>query len=147
MNPNLTPMPTSNRNLFRPATRLSFLALFLASSALADPLDQWTRRHPFPNWAAVAFGSNQFVTVGESGAVRSSPDGVTWTARNAATANSLADVLYANGKFVAVGASGTIRVSANGADWAAASSGVASSLAGIAYGGGTYVVVGSSGRY
>ena len=138
-------MPTSNRNLFRPATRLSLLALFLAASALADPLDQWTRRHPFPNWAAVAFGGNQFVTVGESGAVRSSSDGVTWTARNAATANSLADVLYANGKFVAVGAAGTIRVSANGADWAAASSGVASSLAGIAYGGGTYVIVGSSG--
>jgi hypothetical protein len=119
--------------------------LLLAGPVLGDPLDQWTRRHPFPNWAGAAFGANRFVIVGEIGAIQSSSDGVVWTAQSSGTANALADVVFANGRFVAVGSSGTILTSTNGSNWTAAASGVSAALAAVTYGNGIYVAVGASG--
>ena len=53
-------------------------------------------------WVAVAYdGTNQVMT---------SPDGITWTARAAAEANTWVSVAYGNGLWVAVAADGTHRV-------------------------------------
>lgn len=59
------------------------------------------------------------VAVGLSGALYSSPDGLTWTLRTSGTGNSLNSVTWSAdlGLFVAVGASGTIITSANGTSW------------------------------
>lgn len=121
------------------------LSLLVAASVWADPLDHWTRRHPFPSWAGAAFGADRFVTVGELGAIWSSSDGVAWSAQSSGTANSLSDVVFAQGRFVAVGAGGTILTSTNGLDWSPVPSGVTTSLAGVTYGNGIYVAVGPSG--
>ena len=53
---------------------------------------------------AVTYGNGLFVAVGQGGThqVMTSPDGVTWTARTAAEANSWDSVTYGNGQFVAV---------------------------------------------
>lgn len=130
----------------RTVNLLSFLTLltFLACSLHADPLDQWSRRHPFPNWSGVAFGANRFVVVGELGAVQTSSDGTNWTAQTSGTANTLTDLVFANNRFVAVGNNGTILTSPNGSDWSAATSGTANALAGVTYANGIYVAVGAS---
>jgi len=112
---------------------------------MGDPLDQWTRQHPFPNWAGVAFGANQFVIVGELGAIQSSTDGATWTAQTSGTANALAGIAFANGRFVVVGSGGKILSSTNGTQWSSSSSGAVTALAAVTYGNGVFVAVGDAG--
>src|SRR4051812_49829042 len=57
----------------------------------------------------VAFG-NQFVAVGEHGSIATSPDGLTWTARNSGTDKWLLAVTWSPTlrQFVVVGDGGTI---------------------------------------
>jgi hypothetical protein len=55
--------------------------------------------------------SGLIVVVGDDG-IETSPDGITWTARTAASAAALSGLTYANGEFVAVGASSAIETSA-----------------------------------
>lgn len=54
--------------------------------------------------------TGEIVVVGDSG-IESSPDGLTWHARDSAGAAALFDVGYLNGEFVAVGASSAIKTS------------------------------------
>ncbi len=54
--------------------------------------------------------TGEIVVVGDSG-IESSPDGLTWHARDSAGAATLFDVGYLNGEFVAVGASSAIKTS------------------------------------
>jgi len=53
---------------------------------------------------------NYFCTIGNSGTMLTSPDGVTWTAAWATppTTNNLWDVAYENNAVIAVGTAGTI---------------------------------------
>src|SRR5882672_331629 len=146
--PFLNPMnlPTINSILRLVAqAALSLLLCAVSAHAALGPLDKWTRLHPFPNWAAAAFGANRFVTVGELGAIQSSGDGSNWVTHASGTAAQFFDVIFANGKFVATGSLGAIRTSVNGTDWTLASSGVTSTLTGVAYGNGLYVIVTQSG--
>ena len=124
---------------------LLFAFLVLASPLKADPLDQWTRQHPYPSWSGIAFANNRFVIVGEIGAIQTSSDGVTWAPQTSGTGNALADVTYANGRFVAVGNAGTIVTSADGQNWLSVPSGVTTALGGVTYANGTFVAVGASG--
>ena len=50
----------------------------------------------------------KYLTVGGSGSVYSSADGITWIERTSGTSNSLNGVVYQNGDYMSVGASGTI---------------------------------------
>lgn len=50
----------------------------------ADPLDNWHWRNPLPqgNWLnGITYGNDTFVTVGDSGTILTSPDGIEWTVR------------------------------------------------------------------
>jgi hypothetical protein len=60
---------------------------------------------------AVTFGKNCFVTVGDSGRILSSPDGMTWDNRGSGTTVALFGITYGNDMFIAVGDSGTILTS------------------------------------
>jgi len=81
----------------------------------------WTLRNPgFGAFCSVTYGNGTFVAVGpgdnivavgEDGAILTSPDGVSWTARTSVTSNYLNGVTYGNGRFVAVGNFGTILTS------------------------------------
>src|ERR1035438_6307717 len=101
-------------------------ALTLTEIGRADPLDQWTWRNPVtgPDWLdGVVYGSNQFVAVGESGTILTSPDGVAWKSRNSGITNGgLYGIASGNGLFVAVGFSwddnyGVILTSQDGIVW------------------------------
>jgi RHS repeat-associated protein len=83
--------------------------------------------------------------VGDSGIVRTSPDGVTWTARTSGTTARLRDVIWNGSLFVAVGDSGIIRTSPDGVTWVAQTSGTASTLMGLTWSGSLFAAVGGSG--
>lgn len=59
----------------------------------------------------------QFVGVGSSGMIRTSPDGDSWTFQNSGTANSLLNVAWSGTQFTAVGNHGAVLTSADGVTW------------------------------
>jgi photosystem II stability/assembly factor-like uncharacterized protein len=80
----------------------------------------WTRRSLSTkiNLYGVAFGNGVFVTVGEAGAIFTSPHGITWKPHVPKPTDALlATVTFGNSRFVVGGESGTILTSTNGIDW------------------------------
>jgi len=85
---------------------------------------------------AVAYDQNQFVIVGEQGAVFSSPDGQTFTDRSlVGTTGYLSGVAFGRDKFVAVGNNGFVITSTDGAEWSKQTAPIAKTLNDVAYGG------------
>ena len=112
----------------------------------AGPLDRWHRRNPLPQGNelfGVTYGPGQFLAVGDTGAILSSPDGTNWTVQGLRTAAFLNGVTYAAGLFVAVGDLGAILTSADGVSWTPRHYGASTSLSSVAYGNGRFVAVGS----
>jgi len=73
------------------------------------------------------------VTVGYSGTILTSPDGITWTARSSGTLNNLNGVAYGNSIYVAVGYSGAILTSPDGITWTERDSGISNYLSGVTF--------------
>ena len=90
-----------------------------------------------------------FVAVCNSGKVRTSPNGVSWTIRETDTRNQLNSVTYSErlGIFVSVGRNGIIITSYDGSNWEIQTSGVSTELKKVIYqeGRGLFVAVGSRG--
>jgi hypothetical protein len=109
----------------------------------------WTPRNSgidspyFQNLQGITYGNGMFVAVGDWNTILTSPDGVTWTARNVETPYStLWGITYGNGTFVAVGDLGTLFTSPDGVTWTARSSETLwGRLGGVVYGNGTFVAV------
>ena len=106
---------------------------------------------------AITWGDNQFVAVCGSGAIFTSPDGITWTPQTSATTGSLAAVAWGGGQFVAVGGIGTapvnghmgkgvILTSRDGQTWTnqEPNSELGDTIDSILYAGGQYVAGGSA---
>jgi len=74
-----------------------------------------------------------FVSVGESGTILTSSDGITWTERTSGTPKELYGVTYGNGLFVTVGFFGTILTSPDGITWTERTSGTSKYLRGVTY--------------
>ncbi len=88
---------------------------------------------------------NTYVAVGQGGAIFSSSDALTWTARTSNVAANLNAVVFAGTQFVAVGDGGTIVKSADGITWTTSTSGTASNLYGVTVTGLFVVAVGAGG--
>ena len=115
-----------------------------------------------PRTAAAAYSGNFYdavygdtddlhVIVGDSsGAIQTSPDGVTWTARTAGSsyAGAFYAATYGGGVFVISGSTGEIQSSADGVTWTRRTPGAASNADyhGAGYGNGLFVLGGSSGH-
>lgn len=88
------------------------------------------------------------MAVAENGTnrIRTSPDGINWTARTVAAASSWNFVTYGNGLFVAVAGSGTNRVmtSTDGTNWTARTA-EANDWRSVTYGNGIFVALAQSG--
>ena len=109
-------------------------------------------------WDAIAYGNGVFVAVAQTtsttGAVQTSPDGITWTARTSTAASGTAgwySVAYGNGVFVAVArtnsTAGAVQTSPDGITWTARTSTAPSGLFGwysVTYGNGIFVAVSDS---
>lgn len=84
----------------------------------------WTRYTPFSNAIspkAITYGNGLFVAVANGGGnrVMTSPDGVSWTLRNAASNINWQSVAFGNNTFVAIANTGTNRTmySTDGINW------------------------------
>ena len=100
------------------------------------------------NIQEIAYNGSLFVAVGDGGAIATSPDGITWTQRNASqtiTGNNLEDVTWNGTHWIAVGFNGTIATSLNGTSWNLATSGTTQSLRGVTWDGNQAIVVGANG--
>ena len=119
----------------------------MADYGLADPLDNWHWRNPWPQEYSlrVSYGNGIFVAVGEFGALYTSADGANWTPRTSGTGHLLGDVAYGSGTFVAVGGSGTVLTSPDGEIWTPGMPGTSHNLSGVAFGSNTFVAVGENG--
>jgi trimeric autotransporter adhesin len=94
----------------------------------------------------IAWTGSEFVAVGASGEVFTSPDGRAWTDRSSGTASNLRGVAPSAGELIAVGTGGTIVTSTNGGtSWAAQISGTGANFAAVTWSGSQYVAVGASG--
>jgi|ERR1035438_342876 hypothetical protein len=101
---------------------------------------------PPPNLYGVAFGNSQWVSVGASGTVVTSPFTFAgWTAQKSNVTADLRSIAYANGVWMAVGDAGTIVKSSDAINWAAAASGTTQNLRAVAYGNSTWTAVGWNG--
>lgn len=110
--------------------------------------NDWAVGTPLPvaSLNAVAFGNSVFVAVGAGGAIFSSSDGISWTARASGTTNDLHGVLWAaNVRFVAVGANGTTLQSTDAVNWSTVASGTTNDLYGVAEFGDAPLAVGAGG--
>jgi photosystem II stability/assembly factor-like uncharacterized protein len=97
---------------------------------------------------SVAYGSNKFVAVGNSGKIAYSSDGITWNAVLDSTfgSNIIMDVTYGT-KWVAVGSGGKMAYSADGVTWTTViDSTFSAGITGVATTGQKWVAVGVDGR-
>ena len=91
------------------------------------------------------FGQS-FVSVGNSGTILTSPDGILWTKRTSGKWEYLSGVTSGNGLFVTVGnLIGIILTSSDGNSWTKRTSGTWVYLRGVTSGNGLFVTVGESG--
>jgi hypothetical protein len=142
-----------------------FIAIQSGLPILQISLDgsAWTSRSidtfSCPGPLDVAFGKNNFVTVGGyswdfpngwlgilySGMLYSSIDCSTWTDRTPAGRPVLTSIIWVKDKFVAAGFNGSIYTSADGTIWTRRSSGTSASLWSISWGDDIFVAVGENG--
>jgi hypothetical protein len=73
------------------------------------------------------------VSVGDSGTIITSRDGISWKKRNPWTSLELYGINYGNGLFVTVGDKGTILTSSDGISWTSRKSGTSKYLYGVTY--------------
>lgn len=95
---------------------------------------------------AAAYSDSLFVAVGSNGAVTTSPDGITWTAKTTPTTSVWwQGAAWGNGLFVIVGDRGIIATSQDGIEWTCRNSGTTCTLNRIVWTGGKFLAVGSMG--
>ena len=95
---------------------------------------------------SVIWSGTQYVAVGDSGAVLTSPDAIAWTIRSSGTTVNLHGVVWTGSLYVAIGDIGTIITSLDAITWSARSTGTTASFNGIAWSGSQFVAVGGNGN-
>ena len=101
-----------------------------------------------PAWESIVYANGQFVALGRSTGVLTSPDGLFWTRRSTGENNGWSAVTYGNGIYVGVGgvfpSNDTQITSLDGMTWESSSSGLPQSpkFWDIVYGKGVFVAVG-----
>nr|WP_320011284.1 pre-peptidase C-terminal domain-containing protein [uncultured Desulfobulbus sp.] len=107
----------------------------------------WKERQTKQYLYGAAYGNGLYVTVGSSGAIMISQDGLQWEIRASGTDKTLNAVTYGNGRFMAVGENGTACYSDDGLNWQCNSLGDTSTdLNGVAFGNGLFVAVDDAGE-
>lgn len=95
--------------------------------------------------ASVTWLGTQFVAVGATGTILTSPDGLAWTPRSSGTTNRLNGLAWSGRQIVAVGAGGAVVTSSNGINWEVELSETTKSLFAVAWSGNLFVAVGADG--
>jgi hypothetical protein len=140
---------------------LTVVVLAMVAMGVAVPpvgsadLSEWTiEEAPQPNqWRGIAFGNGTFVAVASSGPpyafpepfrpVMTSPDGITWTARDA-PAGGWSSLAFGGGTFVAVGETTDVMTSSDGIGWTTHPTPAGTRWSNVIYGNGVFVAVSSA---
>jgi photosystem II stability/assembly factor-like uncharacterized protein len=161
------PPARPTRRRFAAGTVLCLLIIFLlleaGNLAVYAAVSGWWQSLPLSQvyrtsapLAAVTWAGRQFVAVGDSGTILTSPDGHTWTGQTSGTSLALSDVAWSGTQFVVVGHyvpalfgpdlnENIILTSPDGHTWTARNPGTPFPLFGVTWAGGQFVVVGDSG--
>ncbi|MEI6137157.1 MAG: leucine-rich repeat protein, partial [Chloroflexota bacterium] len=113
----------------------------------------WTVRTPasLSWWKAVTYGDGIFMAIGPSGAVMTSPDGVTWTTKTGPawrlSWDGSIDVAYGNGRFVVMSGDDWAVTTDHGDTWSSGNRAMIDWGSHLTFGNGRFVVVGRSGRF
>ena len=94
---------------------------------------------------ALIYANNTYVYAGDGGVLRTSTDGLSWTARTSGTSSILRSLAYSNGVFLTAGDGGVLRSSTDAITWDAQSSGTTSAINALTYGLGTSIFGGAGG--
>lgn len=134
---------------FGKGIRFYMLALGLVATGVAHADWRWLNPQPQGNLLADVVYGNQFVAVGNSGTILTSPDGApdTWTAQDSGTNEWLYAIEWvpSESKYVTVGNNRTI-LTGSGSNWSSQPTpGPYTFLYAVAHHGNVYVAVGSSG--
>lgn len=109
--------------------------------------DVHTIAGPTANYYDVIYANNQYVAVGGSGSIVTSPDAITWTPQISGTTESLWGVGFYENIYFACGGNGTILSSPDAITWTLEPSGVTQSLNTVCGDGvGNVYVAGYSGK-
>jgi hypothetical protein len=113
-------------------------------------LPTFTSLIPYPRFTTTLFnithGNGTYVSVGASGSILTSSNGILWTVRNASThGGDINGVTYQNGLFVYGGTKGAIATSTDAITWTARTSGTTSTITSLIYGNGVFVYAGANG--
>ena len=100
----------------------------------------WTLRNGNGSYRVI-YANNQFVAVGNGGAIFTLTNGTNWSYRNSGVSYALYDVAYGNGMFEVAGYNGIIN-STNGVNWTTNYSGYLGNADRILYGDDLFVAVG-----
>jgi hypothetical protein len=99
-----------------------------------------------PQINSLTWGNGQFIAVGQSGAIHTSPNGLNWTCQTSRLMyKKLSSIVFGKGVYVIVGENGTVASSPDGIVWTAHNSGANNTLRSIAAGDSMLVAVGDSG--
>ncbi len=88
------------------------------------------------------WAGTQWIVVGASGTILTSPDGIVWTARSSHTILNLNSVIWTGTKVIAVGDSGMVLSSVDGVTWTSGNSGTPTNLSSVVWTGTKLVAVG-----
>ncbi len=131
--------------LYRNGMHLMGIGVFLLFlTATSSAQNEWVWRNPYPTGNilySVAWAGNQWVAVGETGAIYTSVDGETWTKRNSGTSKGLRCVLWTGSMLMAVGDSGVVATSSDGLEWTARQSPAISNIFSLTWNGSQFVAM------
>lgn len=91
------------------------------------------------------WANNQWVAIGSAGSIFTSPDGISWLARQSTVRTDLSNIIWTGNQLVVVGAGGTLLTSADGISWVSRTSGTANLLHDVVWTGSQFVAVGFGG--
>lgn len=114
-----------------------------------DALDQWNLRASGITLTlnSVAYGTNKFVAVGQTGTIIvSTNNGVSWDGMASGVTNTLNGIAWAQNLFVAVGGEGTILTSADALSWTQQNCPVINPLRCVRFVGGRFIATGAAGK-
>jgi len=93
-------------------------------------------------------GISQFVAVGETGKLATSPDGIVWTQRTSSFGtDNILEIAYGNGYWVAVGDNAKVAYSTDGVTWTQKTTGITGSVYSVHWGNSLWVIGNSTGSF
>lgn len=112
---------TQSAAMFEHNGRLFYLPVTAGITTCLKADGAWRTVEPSQVYTGVAYGAGVYVAVGSGGVIKTSTDGLTWTARTSGTAVALTGVVWTGTAFIAITGNAAIR-SVDGITWASAGS-------------------------